>query len=102
MAPRYGPYYREIMPKSDEIDQVLRRGEVWGRVPRNYFQSDIRAVKAYIGELSAGIRGYEFTAELEPELFGSEVARWHERMDGVVEADADHVKITVHVTKVQR
>ena len=44
----YGPFYR-LIDSTDEVRKILDSGEIWGRAPRNFFQSDIPKVKAYAG-----------------------------------------------------
>ena len=41
-------------------------GQVWGAPARNFYQSDIPSVKAYIGPLPEGARGIEFTTSVSP------------------------------------
>ncbi len=82
-------------------DAVIESSEVWGAPPRNFFNSDFPKVKAFIGPLPAGTRGYEFTTDVEPTSASRAWAYWGEGTEGVRIED-DMAKIPVTVPKVQR
>ena len=69
--PEYGPFFRIITPTQTEedIEKQLKNKEIWGKPPRNIYQSDIPKVKAYTKDLP-GIEekeGIKFTTEILPD-----------------------------------
>jgi hypothetical protein len=81
-----------------ELEQVRANGEVWGTPPRNIFKSDIPCVKAFVGELPAMSRGYEFTTEAVPTFSSPYERRWLEGSSGVWVEDG-FAKIRVAVRR---
>jgi hypothetical protein len=65
----YGPFYRVGDPP-EVVRKIIESGELWGAAPRNIFRSSIPKVKAYRGELPAGVKGIQFETEIPPD-FGS-------------------------------
>ena len=62
---------------SDVIDEIKRRGELWGGPPQGFLASDMPKVKAFSGPLpngknraSDGRLGYEFTTDAVPDSGG--------------------------------
>jgi hypothetical protein len=62
----YGPFHR-LGDSAEVIRQIRETGELWGLPPRNFFHSDLAAVKAYAGPLPEGARGIEFETEVAPD-----------------------------------
>jgi hypothetical protein len=96
----YGPYYR-VGDSPDVVRKIVETGELWGKSPRNIFQSNIPKVKAYRGELPPGISGIQFETEIPPDrgsvpdkpTWSAIPTRHGIRVDG------DFAKIKVHVVK---
>jgi outer membrane biosynthesis protein TonB len=63
--PKYGPFHRIV--NREEIELVEKTGQVKGRPPHNYYQSDIPKVQAHTGELPPRIIGYEFYTDVPPD-----------------------------------
>jgi hypothetical protein len=58
----------------DLLERVLASGELWGTTGR--YQT-VPTVKAYDGELPAGVAGFEFVTDAVPDLDGAgRVVRW--------------------------
>jgi RHS repeat-associated protein len=92
-------YHRKV--SAVETAQVLQSGEVWGRPPRNFIQSDIPKVQAFNGPLPPGQSGYEFVTDVEPDKGTPPwLASWSGDRWGVTTEDG-FAKINVAVTKVQ-
>ena len=49
------------------IEEIRRTGELRGRPRRQIYASDIPAVKAYVGRLPIGYRGFEFETDTPPD-----------------------------------
>jgi hypothetical protein len=82
----------------DVAAQQEASGELWG-FPAQY--SDIPKVKAFGGSLPEGVRGIEFTTEVEPDRGGHpRQPTWSGERDGVVAVPGEEaVKIRIVVTK---
>jgi hypothetical protein len=97
---RFGPFHRRCEPRPEEVDQIARSGEIWGRARRNFFAGLIPAVKAWEGRLPSDAIGVEFFTDVEPDP--SSIPGWPEWSEGrvgVVVLDAGElVAIPVVVT----
>ena len=96
----YGPFYRVNDPP-DVVQKILESGELWGRSPRNVFQSDIPKVKAFAGRLPSDAAGFEFETEVPPDT-GHVPTKptWSGRTKRRgIECDGEYAKIKVHVLK---
>jgi hypothetical protein len=96
----FGPF-RRLINSLEEVNKVLRSGEIWGRAPRHVFQRDIPKVKAYAGKLPSGARGIEFETEVEPDIGhvpGKPTWSAKPKRAGI-ECDGDYAKIKVHVLR---
>lgn len=64
---------------SEDAEMQVTSGEIWGRAPRNFYQSDFLVVKAYRGRLKEGERGINFTTDITPERGSGSLneARWY-------------------------
>jgi hypothetical protein len=62
----YGPFHR-LIDSEEEVRKILDSGEIWGKAPTHFFQSDFPKVKAYGGPLPRGKRGVEFVTAVEPD-----------------------------------
>ncbi|MFK3978986.1 RHS repeat-associated core domain-containing protein [Micromonospora sp. NPDC050397] len=98
----YGPYHRLESPtqKPEVADQMVKSGELWGRVSRVSFQ-DRPMVQAYRGALPDGKRGVEFYTPikpLSPRNSPPGEARWVAGMPGVRE-EGDFAKIPIFITR---
>ena len=95
------PTYHRLGGSSVEISAIRASGQLRGGPPRNIYQSDIPAVKAYPGPLPAGAVGFEFTTEVDPDP-GSppSILFWRGPRDGVI-VENGWASITCTVTKVQ-
>jgi hypothetical protein len=82
----------------DVAIQQEASGELWG-YPAQY--GDIPKVKAFGGPLPDGVRGIEFTTEVEPDRGGHpRQPTWSGDRDGVVAVPGERaVKIRIVVTK---
>jgi hypothetical protein len=62
-------YHRLESPTQTPMIAKLQENnmEIWGSPPHNTYQSDIPKVKAYEGSLPKGVRGIEFTTDIEPD-----------------------------------
>jgi hypothetical protein len=95
----FGPYHR-LGDSSENVANIAATGELRGSPPRNFYQSDIPAVKAYEGPLPAGQKGFEFTTPVAPDT-GSAPGRaiWSTQNPAVREVDGQAV-ISCTVTKI--
>lgn len=86
-----------------EADLVERSGELWGKAKRLTAGNYLPSVKAFLGELPDGQRGYSFMTDVEPThyrtSFGRRSAEWQEGAPGVenVPSHDDYVRIKVRV-----
>jgi hypothetical protein len=62
----FGPFHR-LGDSQEVIRKIRESGELWGLPPRNFFNSDIAAAKAYAGPLPEGSSGIEFETEIPPD-----------------------------------
>lgn len=100
MSDRTERYHRRESSTQTPADAALQEatGELWGRAPR---ASYIPAVKAYLGPLPPGVRGIEFTADIEPDRgTGPYAARWTGPRAGVI-VDEEFARIEV-ISNTQR
>lgn len=69
--PEYGPFFRFITPTQTEedIETQLQSKEIWGKPPRNFYQSEIPKVQAYIKPMSGVNKneGIIFTTDVPPD-----------------------------------
>jgi hypothetical protein len=96
----YGPFHRLNDPP-EVIRKILESGELWGKPPRNIFQSDIPTVKAYAGRLPSGAVGIEFETEVPPD-YGHVPTKptWSVKPKRRgIECDGEYAKIKVHILK---
>jgi len=95
------PIYHRLGDGAATLDKIIESGELWGQVPRNFFQSPFPAVKAYAGPLPEGATGFEFTTPVAPAPYGvPEKPTWRVGLPGVVESeDGDWAKIPVKVLR---
>jgi hypothetical protein len=101
---RYGPYHRRTTAKERrENDKVVASGLLWGRRRGNYYAALSPAVKAWEGPLPAGVPGFEFFTEVEPDPgCAPGWPQWSEGRPGVIVLERDElVAISVIVTKRQ-
>lgn len=68
-VPAEKTYHRRESPTQTPADAALQEAsmEIWGSPPQNIYQSDIPKVQAYCGPLPTGVRGIEFTTDIEPD-----------------------------------
>jgi RHS repeat-associated protein len=92
--------YHRIPSDPSELPKVMESGELWGRPKRNIYSSDTPSVKAYVGPLPHGRKGYEFETDVSPDI-GSHpmVAEWSGPRPGVRVEDG-WAKIECRVTKI--
>lgn len=97
----YGPFKRLVSETqtSAVVLDVLRSGELWGRAARF---SDVPSVKAYVGQLRDGERGFEFFALAPPESPYGGTVFWRERADGRVWAEGPWARMNVVVSRVDQ
>jgi len=89
----YGPFWRSDLPAT--VEAIVKTGEVWGQAPRNFFNSSIPKVKAYLGHIPAGTTDVEFYTNVPPDPHGIPGRpTWSGRIN------EDWHKISVVVTKV--
>lgn len=90
----------------NEMTKVRRSGELWGKARAVAFGNGPASVKAYVGPLPNGARGYAFETETPPTRFGMHLgmrkAEWVEGSPGVlsVAGQNDYVKIEVEMLDV--
>ena len=76
-ALKFGPYRREESRHQTKDDALLQvaSGEIWGRVPMGGMEP---TVQAYPGPLGLGVRGINFTTDIDPYPSGSPIeVRWY-------------------------
>jgi hypothetical protein len=93
------PVYHRFADR-DEVERVKRSGELWGKPPRNIYQSDIPCVKAYAGPLRGYGDGFEFITEVVPRYSSQYERRWVAGMPGV-RVEGNLAKIPVTVTRIR-
>lgn len=94
--------YHRIGDPADVIAKIGSSGELWGRVPRGFFQSDIPKVKAYDGALPGEEQGFEFTSTVAPDPGGVPgKPTWSGPRPGV-RVEGEFAKIACIVTKVRK
>ena len=100
---RFGPFHRRTYVNPGENEKVARSGEIWGRPRGNIYAAIRPAVKAWNGELPAGIVGYEFFTDIEPDPGSApDWPQWTEGRPGVKIIEKNElVAIAVVVTKRQ-
>jgi len=90
-------YHRVVSPTQtlSDIQQQILSLEIWGRPPRNIYQSDIPKVKAFVGRLPAGKKGIQFTTDVPPDT-GTRPGRasWSGNRPGVT-TEGDYAKLKV-------
>jgi hypothetical protein len=82
----------------EEVKRVESTGEVWGAAPRHIHRSDLPCVKAFVGPLPPGARGYEFTTAAKPTYSSPYERRWLEGSLGVWVEDG-YAKIRVKLLR---
>lgn len=96
----FGPYHYENH-SADVIRKIVASGELWGKPPRNCFQSEFPKSKAYRGPLPPGKQGVEFETDIPPDKgHVPDKPTWSARgRRRGVELDGDYAKIKVHVLR---
>jgi RHS repeat-associated protein len=84
----YGPYYR-YGDNVDNVRNISRTGELRGNPARNFYQTDVPAVKAY-QKPKEGLKGFQFYTPVAPTP-GSFPPRWHVGTPGVKEVNGQAV-----------
>lgn len=51
----------------EDIAKQIETLEIWGQPARNFYQSNIPKVKAFVGHLPTGKEGIEFTTNIPPD-----------------------------------
>jgi hypothetical protein len=96
----YGPFHR-LVDSPELARKIMASNELWGKSPRNIFQSDIPKVKAYAGPLPPDAIGIEFETEVRPDN-GCVPTKptWSAkpRRRGI-ECDGEYAKIKVNILK---
>lgn len=90
-------YHRVVSPSQtfSDIQQQILSLEIWGRPPRNLYQSHIPKVKAFVGRLPVGKNGIQFTTNVAPDP-GTPPGRvsWSGNRPGVT-TEGDYAKLKV-------
>lgn len=96
----FGPFHR-LTNSQEEVQKVLDSGEIWGRSPRNIFQSDIPKVKAYAGPLPSGVEGFEFETDVRPDVgHVPDKPTWAAKPKRTgIESDGVYAKIKVRILR---
>jgi hypothetical protein len=92
----YGPFYR-IETDLTAIELQIQSQEIWGKVPRNYYQGINPAVKAYTTWIGGtGARGIKFKTDVPPdEGTPPHLALWSGDRPGVyIEGEYAKIRVT--------
>lgn len=62
-------YHRFFSPSqtTEDLEKQIQSLEIWGQPARNFYQSSIPKVKAFVGNLPPGKKGLEFTTNVPPD-----------------------------------
>ncbi|MCW1908174.1 MAG: hypothetical protein KIH63_002415, partial [Candidatus Saccharibacteria bacterium] len=92
--------YHRRGDSQEVIAKIIESGELWGNPPSNYYKSDIPQVKAYLGPLPEGIKGFEFTTDAIPDI-GSHprIPTWSGNRQGVI-TENEVAKIACSIIKI--
>ena len=99
-------YHRKVVDPA-ETGLVRSSGFLWGRSPRLVAGGGAACVKAFVGPLPAGRRGYEFVTAVAPtrprNWWGEPGCVWSEEEPGVIAVPGhpDYVMIPVTVLRVE-
>lgn len=95
----FGPFKRIAAAGTqtpDDMRQIVRSGELWGRAPAGRTEP---AAQAYHGGLDDGAEGFEFYADVPPDSpWGP--PHWREREDGSVWLEDDMAKVKILISRV--
>lgn len=100
---RISIYHRRISAghNDDEIEQVKRTGELWGKAMRSCQGNGPACVKAFIGPLPDDVEGYTFSTEVEPSarrhFFGIPGCLWNEDDEGVFDVQGSESIVGIKV-----
>jgi hypothetical protein len=96
-------FHRKASPSQTAAVAEAQRasGEIWGKAPRNFYQSDIPKVKAFRGPLPAGTEGIEFTTNVRPSYQWGEMVDWFSPQVPIIRRDGeDYAVLKARITRV--
>jgi hypothetical protein len=92
--------YHRIAEEREKHD-VITSGVLWGRAPRMNQGNHLPSVKAYIGHLPDGAKGYSFMTDLPPtthrHFFGKPGVMWVDGSPGVNDVKSQHQTVCIAV-----